>query len=346
MRCLITGASGFIGRHLAGGLLQEGHTVTALVRPTSDVRQLRHLGVQLVPGDVTVPNSLARAMSNQDVVFHLAAIVGKGPNDWAHHASVGVQGTTNVVDAAEAAGVSRFIALSSYVVYAPHPDGVPLQEDAPLSDQAAAWNNYARQKVVSEQLVWQAHASGRIRATTFRPPTVIGAGDPNLVPLFRAILSSPLGMLFNDGQHRFPFVVVDDLTRALTQAAECDAAVGKAYNVAGADSVTVNALLGYFRQAGVRPVDRRGWKRAALGTLTMCSTLGHAVVRGAGHPGAPLLPRRAIRALEVYAGRRAQHDCVIDCSRAMADLGWRGISSCEESVHRAVAWHHATVAAI
>lgn len=343
MRVLVTGASGFIGRHLVARLCQDGHTVTALVRPTSDTTAFRDAGVQRVLGDVTDPLTLAPAMAHQDAIVHLAAVVGKDPGGWDNHFAVGVQGTANVIDAAAAAGVSRFVALSSYAVYALHPDGIPLSEDFAMNLEPEPWNHYAHQKVLSEQLVWQAHAEGRLQATTIRPPTVVGPGDPNLVPVMQAIMSSPLGFFANDAANRVPLVLVEDLAQTLARAMLCDRSVGKAYNVAGREPITKQALLGLFREAGVQPLARHGLKRCALDALGATAAGGQLIARLVGHPGSPLLPRPAMRLLERYSKRRAQHDCVLDCSRAEADLGWEGAADYAVAVRRAVDWHRAYV---
>src|SRR5919201_2347474 len=191
MKVFVTGASGFVGGHLVNELLRRGHEVTALVRPTSDTGQLTRPGVRLVTGDVTDPDSLRAGLVGQEVVFHLAAVVGRNPGGWDHHLQVGVQGTQHVADAASAGGVERLIALSSAAVYAPHPDGAAVTEDMPLDHAPEPWNHYVRQKVLSEELLWEAHRAGKLQVTTFRPPTALGPGDLNLVPLMRAIMSSP-----------------------------------------------------------------------------------------------------------------------------------------------------------
>jgi uncharacterized protein YbjT (DUF2867 family) len=78
MRALVTGATGFLGSHIAERLVARGDEVRALVRPASDTALLQKLGVELATGDVTDPGSLHPAMSGVDVVYHAAAMV----SDW------------------------------------------------------------------------------------------------------------------------------------------------------------------------------------------------------------------------------------------------------------------------
>jgi nucleoside-diphosphate-sugar epimerase len=323
MRALVTGATGFLGGRLVRELIGRGHEVAALVRPGSDATAVP-TGAELVRGDVTDAASLAPAMAGRDVVFHLAAVVGRNPGGREHHRDVGLAGTEHVIRAAAAAGARRFVHLSSMVVHGRHPGGRPVSEDAPYDDRVEEWNHYAWQKIVSERAVWRAHEEGAILATTVRPPTVLGPGDPNLAGAMLAIMGSPLGVLARDGAHRMPVVVADELVPAIAGIAGADATIGRAYHLASTTPVTKDTLLGWFREAGLRPRERRQPVRAAMAAA--------ALVR-------PPLPGAAIARLEAHAHRRAQHDCVLDCSAAAADLGWRGMADVRDAVRRTMDWH-------
>src|SRR4051794_624999 len=117
---LIVGASGHLGAHLARCLLGHGVAVRALVRPTSDLRGLAGLPVEVVHGDVLDRESLARSMRGIAEVYHLGAPTGED----AQAAAVIRGGTANVLDAALAAGVGKVVYTSSIVTigYSPGPD--------------------------------------------------------------------------------------------------------------------------------------------------------------------------------------------------------------------------------
>ena len=121
---LITGATGLLGSHIAEQLRAAGQPVRALVRPNSDTRFMDSLGVEKVLGDITDPASLAEAFKGVTTVYHSAAQVGDwGP--WDRYVAVTIEGTRNMLAAAKAAGVGRFLHVSSISAYG-HPDGAGL----------------------------------------------------------------------------------------------------------------------------------------------------------------------------------------------------------------------------
>src|SRR4051795_6985549 len=115
--CLITGATGFLGGHLAEAAAARGWAVRALARPTSDVSLLARPGIEVVRGDLSDPASLPAALAGVEVVFHAAAKVGDwGPVDG--YRAVNVGGSANLLDACAGRKLQRFIHFSSLGVYA------------------------------------------------------------------------------------------------------------------------------------------------------------------------------------------------------------------------------------
>ncbi len=114
--CLVTGATGFIGGHVAQRLVRDGYRVRCLVRATSDIEALERLGVELTVGDLTNAGSLRDAARGCRFVLHCGALV----SDWAtidEIRRINVVGTRNALEAAAAASVERFVHLSSTDVY-------------------------------------------------------------------------------------------------------------------------------------------------------------------------------------------------------------------------------------
>lgn len=118
MKALVTGATGFLGSHIAERLVQRGDSVRALVRQTSRISFLDSLGggIEFVEGDVTNARTLTAAVDGVDVIYHAAAMVSDwGP--WRDFQSVTVNGTRSMLKAAVAAGTPRFLHVSSDAVY-------------------------------------------------------------------------------------------------------------------------------------------------------------------------------------------------------------------------------------
>ena len=106
MRVLVTGATGFVGGHLAEALRRRGDEVTALVRSPGKAGALAQLDVRVVPGDLDDRDSLARAVESQEIVYHVAGLVAaRSENEFMR---CNRDGTASLVRAASGAGVSRF----------------------------------------------------------------------------------------------------------------------------------------------------------------------------------------------------------------------------------------------
>jgi nucleoside-diphosphate-sugar epimerase len=334
MKILVTGASGFVGGYLVRELLRRGHEVTGLVRRETSVRALASAGMRIAVGDMSAPATLQDPMRGQDVVVHLAAVVGKDPGDWENHLAQGVRGTENVVTAAITAHVPRFVHLSSCVVYKA-PSGTNLvTEDSPLEDRIEPWNHYLRQKVLCEEIV-RAN-EGRIGLTIIRPPTVIGPGDPGFAPLMTNISRSPLGPLANDDHHHFPIVAVEDLAEGIAAAAEQPGAIGRTYNLASAHPMTKAQLLAQLEAAGLNMAGGS----TARKTIVAVAAAGLSVVDGLlsvfGDTIAPR--RRVVERLENHAHRRAQPDLIVDISRARRELCFKGDRDLSRAIRQTIAW--------
>jgi 2-alkyl-3-oxoalkanoate reductase len=311
-RILITGASGFIGGHVAEALSQRGAAVRALVRPSSDVRHLRAAGVELATGHLGDVASLARACEGMDMVIHGAAAVGSF-GEWDHFYETGVLGTERLIDAAHEKGVRRFIHLSSIAVYGLKAHHGPVDEDTPFDRAPQPWNHYVREKVMAEDILWRAHADKRIQATAIRPSVVVGARDRNAVPRLVELLRLPVTVLPGQPSFRFPAVTIEDCVSAVVRAVENEAAVGRAYNVSGEKAITAAEFFGHVARHAHLPAPK-----IYLPTAALIPAVG--LLEGAWkllrRPNEPVATRIAI----VVSG----YDYEIDCRRAQRELGFRG----------------------
>jgi len=171
---LVTGATGFLGRHLLPLLLERGERVRALVREGTDDADLRRLGVEVTRGDIRDAEALRAAARGCGVVYHVAGIVSHERRDLPKLRAVNVEGTRNVLAAVEP-GV-RLVHVSSYsaVGWTTRPDR-PVDETAPFPPEAERLP-YAATKHESELLVLAAAAAG-LDAVVASPGFLIGPGD-------------------------------------------------------------------------------------------------------------------------------------------------------------------------
>lgn len=212
-RALITGASGFIGHHLAMTLRDRGDDVVALVRPSSDTSRLAALGVELVVGDVTNAASLRHCLRGIDVVYHLAGLTKALHRRQLY--AVNEVGTRNV--AAECAARSAppcLIHVSSLAAAGPALYGVPSQE----TDAAQPVSNYGRSKRAGELALYP--FAKQLPVTIVRPPIVFGEGDPATLAMFRAIKYSWIHTVPGILPKRFSLIHARDLAELLVSAAE------------------------------------------------------------------------------------------------------------------------------
>ena len=178
---LITGATGFLGWHVARQLLECGHTVRALVRSTS---RLRQIDAQPVTGDLRDPESLERAVEGCGVVFHVAADYRLWARDSAEMYRSNVDGTRNLLEAARRAGVERFVYTSTVGCIGMPPGGGDEDTPVALSDMAGP---YKRSKFLAEQAALQ-YAREGFPVVTVNPTAPVGDHDWKPTPTGKMIV--------------------------------------------------------------------------------------------------------------------------------------------------------------
>ena len=218
MKALVTGATGFVGSHLAEALRRRGDEVTALVRSPKKAEALGPLGVRVVAGDLDDARSLARAVEEQDVVFHVAGLVAA--RDEREFMRCNGDGTANLLAAATGAGTPRFVLVSSMAAGGPAQPGRPLTGTEPARPVTA----YGRSKLAAEVAV----TAGTLPWVIVRPPTVYGPRDREVLKVFRM---ARLGVapVFGDGSQQLSAVHGADLANALVAAGTAASTVGKIY---------------------------------------------------------------------------------------------------------------------
>jgi len=305
VKALVTGGTGFVGRHLVEHLRAQGDDVTALVRSPQRAEPLAALGARLERGDLNDRPALARAAAGQDVIYHVAGAVA-APNETAYLAG-NRDGTAHLVEAAAEAGTRRFVFVSSLAAAGPSRPGAPHRGDVDPHPVTA----YGRSKLAGEQVV----RASPLAWTIVRPPAVYGPRDrDNFLTVYKA-LTLGIAPVFGDGSTELSAVYAPDLAEALRAAGTTDATIGSIYYANHPEVVTSADL--------VRTIARSAGRRVRI--IGLPETLARGILTATGGV-ARLLGRTTIlnadKANEFYqaawtgdpgdltrdAGWRARHD--------------------------------------
>jgi dihydroflavonol-4-reductase len=186
LKAFVTGATGFLGSHVARLLADQGADLRLLVRSTSNLRNLQGLKAETASGDLRDAGSLEKAMSGCDTVFHVAADYRLWARDpWEMYRS-NVEGTRAILEAARKNGVRRVVHTSSVATMGFTENGHPADEDSPVS-LADMIGHYKRSKFMAEQIALEAGRSG-LYVVTVNPTTPVGEQDVKPTPTGRIVL--------------------------------------------------------------------------------------------------------------------------------------------------------------
>jgi nucleoside-diphosphate-sugar epimerase len=225
-RILVTGATGFIGGHLAQRLaLVEGAIITGTGRDLDKASYLNGLGIQLRKLEIRDKRAVRDLVQGQDIVFHLVAAPGTSPLDVAQ--DVNVAAAENLVQEAAAAGISRFIHISSMAAYGP-PDWPVINEDCPLDVEQSA--RYGRTKALGELAVRETAKNLGFDFSIIRPGMVFGPrGRSWTINLFK-LVKKGVPVILGDGDDLAQPVYIDNLLDGMILASTRPEAVGHAFN--------------------------------------------------------------------------------------------------------------------
>lgn len=319
-KALVTGGTGFIGSHIVGALLQAGHTVRVLHRPSSDLELIAGLPIEHALGDVLDPASLARAMPGCDWVFHTAAVADYWRADRIKMYIVNVQGTREVLRAAREAGVRRVMLTSSAAAVGLRDDGLPSTELL-LFNQNPGHFPYGHSKSLAEREAFRA-AEGGQEVVILNPTVVFGPGDKNIIS-GSMVVEAARGVvppLYPPGS--VTVVDVRDVAQAHLAAAE-RGRPGERYLLGAAD-VSYRELWGIIaRVVGIRaPIFTFPASIAPL------LSGGARLLRGVGFP----LP------VDADQVRLSARPVCFDTHKARAELSEPGISV-EQSIRDTYQWY-------
>jgi nucleoside-diphosphate-sugar epimerase len=316
MKALVTGATGFVGSHLAEALMRRGHHVTVLARSERKAESLKALGVRVVPGDLGNREAIARAVEGQDVVYHVAGVVAALSE--ADFMAANREGTYNVVEAARAAAGPRFVLVSSMAAGGPSPRGQPNRGD----EEPRPVTRYGRSKLAAEAVL---QASG-LPWTIVRPPMVYGPRDREVLKVFR-LAQLGVAPVFGEGTQELSAIHGADLAEALISAALTPATLHRIYYASHPAVFTSSHF--------VRTVARVMGRRVAVVRL-------------------PLAAGRGLLAVTETAARVARHATILTTDKAneffqpawtgdpaplMRDTGWAAERDLETGLAETYKWY-------
>ena len=320
MASFITGASGFTGSHVAERLLTLGEPVHIFVRPNSAYHHLEKLGARVFLGDICDAGAAQKAMHGCQTVYHIAALYRQAGFKDEEYIRVNIEGTRTMLDAACAAGVSRFVHCSTMGVHG-HITEPPANEDT----RYAPGDIYQRTKLEGEKLARSYFTANKINGVVVRPTGIYGPGDMRFLKLFRAIYKKRFIMV-GDGMPYYHLVYIDDLVTGFILSAQNKTAAGKVYLIGGKEYVHLKDLVRMIAEILHVPPPRLripAWPIQIAGSIIehICIPLG-------------LNPPIHRRRVDFFTKSRA-----FSIQKAMTELGYQPSISLFEGLKRTAEWY-------
>lgn len=269
---LVTGAGGMLGSHIVDVLLQSGYRVKAMVLPGSPAKNLQGKAVEWHYGNVLDANACAEAVRGCRLVIHTAASLSTWPARSATQRAINIDGTKNIVQAAQAAGIQRFIHVSSASSFGPAPGGQIATEQTPFRGDHYGLDYIDSKHAAQEYVLGMAREHG-FPALVICPTFMIGPNDVNLGSgqMIIAVCRHKLPFLPPGGKN---FVYVRDVAQTVVNALRMGG-TGEAY-IAGHGNLSYRQFFGLVGQITGAPAPRwmlPGWLILAfgLGNSTLAS---------------------------------------------------------------------------
>lgn len=321
MTTLVSGATGFVGSHVARRLAASGESVRALARPGSRRQALEGVAVEWVEGDLRDEASLDRALAGVNRVYHVAADYRL----WSRHPQEiydsNVTGTKNLLAAALRARVQRFVYTSTVATIAvPRENALPDETNRASVDEMIG--NYKRSKLLAEQEALRAAHEG-LPVVIVNPTTPVGPGDWKPTPTGRIILDFLLGRMPAYVDTGLNFVPVEDVAEGHLLAAQ-RGKIGERY-LLGGRNMTLKELLDAL--AKITGLGAPTWRIPhSVALIAACADAAYSRVTGRE----PRIPIEGVRI--------ARHKMFVNDAKARKELGYQS-GTVEAALERAVRWY-------
>ncbi|HLV96090.1 MAG TPA: hopanoid-associated sugar epimerase [Candidatus Acidoferrales bacterium] len=319
---LVTGASGFVGSHVARQLVAGGHSVRVLARPSSNLRALEGLPIERVEGDLRDASSLARAMRGVRRIFHVAADYRLWARDPEEIYRSNVEGTRSLLSAARDAGVERIVYTSTVATIAVPNHGGALPNEETSASLGQMIGHYKRSKFLAEQEAFEAASAG-VPVVIVNPTAPVGPGDWKPTPTGRIILDFLNGKMPAYVDTGLNVAAVEDVAVGHLLAAE-KGRIGERY-ILGGRNMTLKQILDALSKIAGRPAPR--------------VRMPHAVALAAGYADqwfSRLTGREP--QIPVEGVKMSRHRMFVESDKAERELGYAP-TSVEVALERAVRWY-------
>jgi dihydroflavonol-4-reductase len=324
MLALVTGATGFVGNHVARVLAGQGADLRVLVRSSSDLRNIEDLMAERMIGDLRDPASLKPAMSGCDAVFHVAADYRLWVTDPDEMYRSNVEGTRAILKTARESGVRRVVYTSSVATMGFTSNGRPADESSPVS-LASMIGHYKRSKFMAEQIAIEAGRSG-MDVVVVNPTTPVGERDIKPTPTGRIIvdfLKKKFPAYVDTGLN---LVDVKECARGHVSALE-NGTSGERY-ILGGENLTLKQILDKLATITGLPSP----KIRVPYVVALATGVVDQVVTG-------YIRKREPRAT-IDAVRMGRKKMFVSSRKAELDLGWKTVPV-DDALRRAVEWFQA-----
>ncbi len=320
MTTLVTGATGFLGSHVARQLVARGEPVRVLLRPSSQNRAIADLPLEYVTGDLRDSASLDRALKDVTRVFHVAADYRLWAKDSKDIYDSNVGGTKNILAAAKRAGVQQFIYTSTVATIAVDRPAPPNEKtDAKLEEMIG---HYKRSKWMAEREALNAAKEG-FPVIVAMPTTPVGPWDWKPTPTGKIIVDFLNGKMPGYVDTGLNFVGVEECAAGHLLIAE-KGKVGERY-LLGGENLTLKQVLDILSNITKLPAPILKLPHGvALGAAYASTFFSRLVGK---EPGIP-----------VEGIKIAQHKMFVDCTRAQRELGFQA-GPVSAALQRAVRWY-------
>jgi dihydroflavonol-4-reductase len=321
MKAFVTGATGFVGSHVAHVLAEQGADLRLLVRSSSDPKNIQQLNADRVVGDLCDPESIDRAMAGCDVVFHVAADYRLWVRDPAQMYQANVEGTRTILQAARKNRVRRVVYTSSVATMGFTVKNNPVDESSPVSLENMI-GHYKRSKYMAEEVAIAAGRDG-IDVVVVNPSTPVGEQD---------IKPTPTGRIVVDFlKKKFPAYVDTGLN--LVDVRECARGHAAAFEkgrsgeryILGGENLTLKQILDKLAAITGLPSPRVRLPYA----VALASGVVDTVVTG-------VVLRREPR-VTLDAVRMGRKKMFVSSAKAERELGWKAVPV-DAALRRAVQW--------